>query len=319
MARIVKVGAAQLGPIQRGDSRESVVRRMVALLREAHGSGCDVVVFPELALTTFFPRWYIEDVAELHRYYERSMPNADTQPLFDLARTLGIGFYLGYAELAEEGAALVQYNTAILVDRTGAIVGKYRKIHVPGHFEHEPWRQFQHLEKRYFTPGKSFDVYQAFGGTVGMALCNDRRWAETYRVMALQGAEMVFIGYNTPVHNAPAPQHDDLSLFHNQLSVQAGAYQNGCWVASVAKGGVEEGVDSIAGSLLVAPSGEVVARCVTKGDEVVLGRADLDFCAVYKRTTFNFDLHRHPECYGLITQKKGETLAADGTPWSASH
>ena len=63
----------------------------------------------------------------------------------------------------------------------------------------------------------------------------------------------------------------------------------------------------------------MVARCVTKGDEVVLGRADLDFCAVYKRTTFNFDLHRHPECYGLITQKKGETLAADGTPWSASH
>ncbi len=133
--------------------------------------------------------------------------------------------------------------------------------------------------------------------------------------MALQGAEMIFIGYNTPVHNAPAPQHDDLSLFHNQLAVQAGAYQNGCWVASVAKGGVEEGVDSIAGSLLVAPSGEVVARCTTKDDEVVLGRCDLDFCAIYKRTTFNFDLHRHPECYGLIVQKKGETLAADGSPW----
>jgi predicted amidohydrolase len=136
--------------------------------------------------------------------------------------------------------------------------------------------------------------------------------------MALQGAEMIFIGYNTPVHNAPAPQHDDLSLFHNQLAVQAGAYQNGCWVASVAKGGVEEGVDSIAGSLLVAPSGEVVARCTTKDDEVVLGRADLDFCAVYKRTTFDFDLHRHPECYGLVTARKGEKLAADGSPWTTA-
>lgn len=319
MTRIVNVALGQLGPVQKADSRASVVRRLCAMMREAHSLGADVIVYPELALTTFFPRWYIEDVAELHRYYERSMPNADTQPLFDLARALGIGFYLGYAELAEEGGRLMQYNTAILVDKAGAIVGKYRKIHVPGHFEHEPWRKFQHLEKRYFTPGPSFDVYQAFGGTVGMALCNDRRWAESYRVMALQGAEMIFIGYNTPVHNAPAPQHDDLSLFHNQLAVQAGAYQNGCWVASVAKGGVEEGVDSIAGSLLVAPSGEVVARCTTKDDEVVLGRADLDFCAVYKRTTFNFDLHRHPECYGLITQKKGETLAADGTPWSSSH
>ncbi|MBD7960251.1 N-carbamoyl-D-amino-acid hydrolase [Comamonas avium] len=317
MSRIVNVALGQLGPVQKIDSRASVVQRLCQMMREAKSLGADVIVYPELALTTFFPRWYIQDLTELHSYYERAMPSRETQPLFDLARELGIGFYLGYAELAQEGEQLMQYNTAILVDKSATIIGKYRKIHVPGHFEHEPWRKFQHLEKRYFTPGQSFGVYQGFGGTMGMALCNDRRWAESYRVMALQGAEMIFIGYNTPVHNAPAPQHDDLSLFHNQLSVQAGAYQNGCWVASVAKGGLEEGVDSIAGSLLVAPSGEVVARCTTKDDEVVLGRADLDFCAVYKRTTFNFDLHRHPECYGLIVQKKGELLAADGQPWTS--
>lgn len=317
MSRIVNVALGQLGPVQKIDSRASVVQRLCQMMREAKSLGADVIVYPELALTTFFPRWYIQDQTELHSYYERAMPSRETQPLFDLARELGIGFYLGYAELAQEGEQLMQYNTAILVDKSASIIGKYRKIHVPGHFEHEPWRKFQHLEKRYFTPGQSFGVYQGFGGTMGMALCNDRRWAESYRVMALQGAEMIFIGYNTPVHNAPAPQHDDLSLFHNQLSVQAGAYQNGCWVASVAKGGLEEGVDSIAGSLLVAPSGEVVARCTTKDDEVVLGRADLDFCAVYKRTTFNFDLHRHPECYGLIVQKKGELLAADGQPWTS--
>lgn len=316
MSRIVNVALGQLGPVQKIDSRASVVQRLCQMMREAKSLGADVIVYPELALTTFFPRWYIQDQAELHSYYERAMPSRETQPLFDLARELGIGFYLGYAELAQEGGQLMQYNSAILVDKSATIIGKYRKIHVPGHFEHEPWRKFQHLEKRYFTPGQSFGVYQGFGGIMGMALCNDRRWAESYRVMALQGAEMIFIGYNTPVHNAPAPQHDDLSLFHNQLSVQAGAYQNGCWVASVAKGGLEEGVDSIAGSLLVAPSGEVVARCITKDDEVVLGRADLDFCAVYKRTTFNFDLHRHPECYGLIVEKKGELLAADGQPWT---
>lgn len=316
MSRIVNVALGQLGPVQKIDSRASVVQRLCQMMREAKSLGADVIVYPELALTTFFPRWYIQDQAELHSYYERAMPSRETQPLFDLARELGIGFYLGYAELAQEGGQLMQYNSAILVDKSATIIGKYRKIHVPGHFEHEPWRKFQHLEKRYFTPGQSFGVYQGFGGIMGMALCNDRRWAESYRVMALQGAEMIFIGYNTPVHNAPAPQHDDLSLFHNQLSVQAGAYQNGCWVASVAKGGLEDGVDSIAGSLLVAPSGEVVARCITKDDEVVLGRADLDFCAVYKRTTFNFDLHRHPECYGLIVEKKGELLAADGQPWT---
>ncbi|HEY8904727.1 MAG TPA: N-carbamoyl-D-amino-acid hydrolase, partial [Rhodoferax sp.] len=63
-------------------------------------------------------------------------------------------------------------------------------------------------------------------------------------------------------------------------------------------------------------SGEVVARCLTKGDEMAIARCDLDFCAVYKRTTFNFDLHRQPQAYGLITQRKGATLAADGTPLS---
>ena len=314
MARFINVALGQLGPVQRSDSRAQVVARLCALMREAHALRADLIVYPELALTTFFPRWYIEDAAELDSYYETAMPNAATQPLFDLARELGIGFYLGYAELAQEGDERVRYNTAILVDKTATIVGKYHKVHVPGHAEYEPWRRFQHLEKRYFKPGDRFGVTSAFGGVFGMALCNDRRWPETYRVMGLQGVEMVLIGYNTPIHNAPAPAHDDLSLFHNRLSLQAGAYHNGCWVAGVAKAGLEEGVDSIGGSCLIAPSGEVVAACITKGDEVAIARCDLDFCAIYQKTTFNFDLHRQPQAYGLIVERKGTTLAADGSP-----
>ena len=315
MSRFVNVALGQLGPIQRSDTRPQVVARLCALMREAHAVGAHLIVYPELALTTFFPRWYMEDEQEINHFFESEMPGAATRPLFDLSRELGVGFYLGYAELATEQGRQVRYNTSILVDRQGQIIGKYRKVHLPGHHEHEPWRRFQHLEKRYFTPGDHFGVTQAFGGIVGMALCNDRRWPETYRVMGLQGVEMVLIGYNTPVHNAPAPQHDDLSLFHNQLSMQAGAYQNGTWVAGVAKAGVEEGVDSIGGSCIVAPSGEVVTRCITKDDEVAIARCDLDFCAIYKRTTFNFDLHRRPEAYGMIVERKGERLAADGSPW----
>lgn len=314
MSRIINVALGQLGCVSREDSRESVVKRLCEMMKEAHSVGATVIVYPELALTTFFPRWYIEDENELNSYFETEMPNKATLPLFELSKELGVGFYLGYAELAQENGELVRYNTSILVNQQGQIVGKYHKVHVPGHFEYEPWRKFQHLEKRYFKPGHEFGVTNAFGGIMGMAICNDRRWPETYRVMALQGAEMIFVGYNTPVHNAPAPQHDDLSLFHNQLSLQAGAYQNGCWVAGVAKGGLEEGVDSIGGSCLVAPSGEVVARCITKEDEVAIARCDLDFCDIYKKTTFNFDLHRHPEAYSLIVERKGTTLLADGSP-----
>lgn len=312
MPRFVNVATGQLGPVAKTETRREVVARLSALMRQAHRNGCDLIVYPELALTTFFPRWYIEDQAEIDRYFEREMPGPKTQPLFDLARELRVGFYLGYAELTAEDGILYRYNTSILVDKSGAIISKYRKVHLPGHAEHEPWRAFQHLEKRYFEPGSGFGVVDAFGGVVGMAICNDRRWSETYRVMGLQGVEMVLIGYNTPVHNPPAPEHDDLSLFHNQLVMQAGAYQNGTWVVGTAKAGVEEGVDQIGGSCIVAPSGEIVAACTTKGDEIALARCDLDLCNSYKRTTFNFDLHRQPHAYALIVERKGRYLMADG-------
>ena len=290
-----------------------MVARLSALMRQARECGCDLIVYPELALTTFFPRWFMEDQAEIDRFFEREMPGPETRPLFDLARELAIGFYLGYGELTSEDGAVHRYNSSILVDKDGAIVAKYRKVHLPGHAEHEPWRKFQHLEKRYFEPGDGFGVVEAFGGVMGMAICNDRRWSETYRVMGLQGVEMVMIGYNTPVHNPPAPEHDDLSLFHNQLVMQAGAYQNSTWVVGVAKAGIEEGVDQIGGSCIIAPSGEVVAACTTKGDEIALARCDLDLCNSYKRTTFNFDIHRQPHVYGMIVERKGRNLMADGT------
>jgi predicted amidohydrolase len=306
MTRIVTVGAAQLGPIARSDTRAQVVARMLALMQQAKAHGCELIVFPELALTTFFPRWYIEDPAELDAFFEREMPGPETRPLFEAAERLGLGFYLGYAELTQEDGRTRRFNTAITVDRRGRVVGKYRKIHLPGHAEHEPWRPFQHLEKRYFETGNlGFGVFRAFGGILGMAICNDRRWPETCRVMGLQGVEMVLIGYNTPVHNPVAPEHDALAHFHNELVMQAGAYQNGSWVVGVAKAGEEEGVMQMGNSIIVAPSGEIVAACSTLGDELALARCDLDLTLSYKNTTFNFAQHRQPQHYGLIVERKG--------------
>ena len=306
MSRIVTVGAAQVGPIARSETRAQVVTRLIALMRQAKDAGCDIVVYPELTLTTFFPRWYMEDQAEVDSFFEREMPSDETAPLFTMARELGIGFHLGYAELVQDGARTHRFNTAILVDKKGTIVGKYRKVHLPGHAEHEPYRQFQHLEKRYFEVGNlGFPVWRALGGIVGMCICNDRRWPETYRVMGLQGVEMIMLGYNTPLHNPPAPEHDALANYHNTLVMQSGAYQNGTWVVGVAKAGVEEGVMQIGQSQIIAPSGETVAMCSTLGDELAVARCDLDLTQSYKTTVFNFAKHRRPEAYGLIVERTG--------------
>ena len=306
MSRNLVVGAAQLGPIQRDHDRRSVVSRLTTLLREAAGRGCELVVFPELALTTFFPRWFVEDITEADHWYEREMPSAVTAPLFDEARRLGIGFCLGYAELTPDGH---RFNTQVLVERDGSTVAKYRKVHIPGHEHHEPDRPFQHAERYYFEPSnEGFGVWNAFGGRMGMMICNDRRWPETYRVMGLRGVEMILCGYNTPIHYVPDPSQDILQGFHNALVMQSGAYQNGTWVVGVAKAGVEEGVDSLGQSMIVAPSGQIVAQTLTTDDELIVASCDLDWCSRYKGTLFDFDRYRRPEVYGPITSQRGVVL-----------
>ncbi|MEQ8718294.1 MAG: N-carbamoyl-D-amino-acid hydrolase [Acidimicrobiales bacterium] len=303
MTRRVRVAAAQMGPIARADSRADVVERQLVMLRDAAERGCDLVVYPELALTTFFPRWWIDDQDEVDSFYETQMPGPETAVLFDEAARLGVGFCLGYAELTPDGH---RYNTYVLVGPDGVEVAKFHKVHIPGHSDDEPDRPFQHLERHYFESGpEGFGVWRAFGGLVGMALCNDRRWPETYRVMGLQGVELVLIGYNTPIHYAPDPTQNTLASFHNHLVMQSGAYQNGTWVVGVAKGGTEEGVESLAHSAIYAPSGQIVAQAVTEGDEVIVADCDLDMCAQYKKTLFDFDLYREPRHYRLITEQKG--------------
>lgn len=306
MARIIQAASAQMGPIAKSETRKDTVKRLIALMREAKGRGAELVVFTELALTTFFPRWLIEDETELDSYYESEMPGPDTQPLFDEAKKLGVGFYLGYAELVVEAGQKRRFNTAILVDRSGDVIGKYRKVHLPGHSEPQPNRSHQHLEKRYFEPGNlGFRVFRGFDGVMGMCICNDRRWPETYRVMGLQGVEMIMLGYNTPLDHTGYPEIDGLTSFHNHLSMQAGAYQNASWVIGTAKCGNEEGSKMVGQSVIVAPSGEIVAQALTQEDEIVTARCDLDFGNRYRETIFNFAKHREPEAYRLIVERKG--------------
>jgi predicted amidohydrolase len=297
------IAVAQLGPIHLTDSRASVVKRLIELLREAKSRGAKFVVFPELALTTFFPRYWMTEEEAVDRFFERSMPGPETQPLFDLAAEYGIGFYLGYAELTPDGR---RFNTAILTDEKANIVGRYRKIHLPGHSHHIETAPFQHLEKKFFEVGnEGFKVWDALGTRIGMCICNDRRWAETYRVMGLQSAEIVALGYNTPSWNIHWNEPPHLRMFHHLLSLQGNAYQNGIWVAAAAKCGKEDGFHMIGGSAIVAPTGEITAQAQSEEDELIFTNADLSIGETFREHVFNFAKHRRPEHYRLIVERTG--------------
>jgi N-carbamoyl-D-amino-acid hydrolase len=304
--RMIKVAAAQLGPIQRAEARQAVVARMLVLLQQAAAQGCDLIVYPELALTTFFPRWYFADRAEAEIWFEREMPSAATRRLFDEAKAAGVAMSFGYAELTPEGR---HFNTSILIDKAGTLVGKYRKIHLPGHAEFDPERTHQHLEKRYFEPGDlGFPVWRMAGGIFGMCICNDRRWPETYRVMGLQGVEMILLGFNTPsVNSQRSAEGPAQRMFHHRLSLQAGAYQNSTWVVAVAKAGSEDGHHLMGGTMIVDPNGEIVAEGRGEDDELVIHACDLEATAFGKATVFDFARHRRVEHYGRITAQTGAT------------
>ncbi len=308
MSRIIRVAAAQMGATQLADTRKQTLDRMIALLERAKAQGATLTVFPELAFTTFFPRWLLE-ADKIDQYFEAAMPNPSVQPLFDRARDLGVGFYVGYAERTPEGQ---RFNAALLVEPDGALLGRYRKVHLPGSVEPRTGARFQQLEKRYFAYGDlGFPAFRAGaawrGGVLGMMICNDRRWPEAWRVLGLQGVELVCLGYNSAAYdpNGGESEGAELRTFHSKLVVQANAYMNATWAVAVAKAGVEDGSGLIGGSCIAGPDGVIVAEAKTLGDEILVADCDLDLCRQGKDKMFNFAQHRRPQQYGLIVETTG--------------
>ena len=322
MARRLTVAAAQLGPIQKAEGRDVAIGRMVRLMERAHQRGVEVVVFPELALTTFFPRWYEEELASADNWYETALPSNETAPLFEAARRYNIAFHLGYAEKTPEGR---RFNTAVFVHPSGEIVLKYRKVHLPGHAEYDPRRKVQHLEKRYFEVGDlGFPVVRApVGGAgpvnLGMLICNDRRWPEAWRVLGLQSVELVMLGYNTPSLNQDNRGFEahHLRVLHSHLSIQAGCYQNATFAVATAKAGVEDGHELFGHSIIVNPQGEIMAQATSWDDELITADCDLEMCRLGRETIFNFAAHRRVEAYGRITAQTAAEAPAEWQPRGA--
>lgn len=229
--RLITVAAAQLGPVKSlTTARFETLDRMIRLLEEAADKNVKLVVFPELAFTTFFPGYILNDPAELEKFFEPASPSdpyaiiqsPNAKPLIDKANDLGIDVSFGYAERwTGEDGKVTDYNTALYYSASQRqCIAKYRKVHLPGRYEADTRPNVtQQLEKRYFTPGdlgfQAFRVPGLVEGTlkaehvaslpeasktngtgdpiVGMLICNDRRWAEGWRCYGLQGIELLLV------------------------------------------------------------------------------------------------------------------------------
>jgi len=285
MPRYVKVAAAQMGPNQDGTPREAIVERMQALLDAAARDGIELIVYPEMALTTYFPKKIRQD---FDQFFETEVPPKALEPLLRRAAEARVAVHVGFCEKADGE----YFNTALLTDRDGRLCGTFRKIHLPGTKSPDGFAQVH--EPYYFAHGDTgYRVFDAVGAKVGIAICQDRRYPESYRALALQGAEIILIGYNTPI--------SPLALDLNELCMRAGAYANLSFVVGVAKAGVEDGVELIAGSCIIDPQGQVLARAATNRDELVVARIDLDQMTPLRKR-WNFLGRRQPQHYDLLLQ-----------------
>ena len=292
MARYVKVAAAQLGPNNEGTPVEAIVDRMLRLMREAIAERAEIVAYPEMALSPYFPKRIRDDVDQ---FFSREVPPPALAPVIDAARNAGIVWQVGFCE--RDGDR--RFNSAVLFDERGAVCGRYRKTHLPGTNRAGAGGTARVHEPYYFDPGDTgFRVFETKHARIGIAICQDRRYGETYRCLGLGGAEIMLIGYNTPA--------EPRALALNDLVMCAGAYENHMFVAGAAKAGVEDGLELIGGSCIISPLGEVLARAATTGDELVAARIDLDQARA-ARERWNFFARRHPEHYAAITAPIADT------------
>lgn len=287
MSRMVKVAAAQLGP---SGSKSENAERMRTLLDRAAAGGAQVVAFPELSLTPYFP---IRNERGYEQYFE-PLDNPYLTAVREHAGRLGVATVIPFAE--RDGIQL--FNSAAICDAQGRVVGRYRKVHIPGAFP-LPGQGALVFEKLYFTPGDlGYPVWDLGFATVGVQICYERNFPEGYRILAMRGAEIIFTPTNLMRIGA---------VWHSgtwELMLQARAYENGCFIVGINKAGREWDLDYVGDSLVARPTdGAVVARSEAAADDVLVVEIDLDDVAEARRR-LPFMRDRQPLTYGPLAQSE---------------
>lgn len=271
----------RLALVQRAveDDRRAAHQGALAAVREAAVGGAQVVCLPELYDLPYFPR---QVAVEAWRLAE-PQPSARVRELGRLAAELGIVLV---APVFEEAAPGVLFNTAIVYDADGSLLGRYRKNHIPdGPGYHE---------KYYFTPGDTgYPVWATAFGRIGVGVCWDSWFPETARLLALGGADLLL--FPTAIGSEPdRPRYSSEDAWRTVM--RGHAIANGVFVGAPNRVGVEGPMTYYGGTFVCDPFGEVIA-CAGKGPEIVF--ADLDFGRNRElRELLQFYRDRRAETYG---------------------
>jgi N-carbamoylputrescine amidase len=272
---------------------EANLRKTIELAERAAQQGAQIICTQELFRSQYFCQ------KEDHEYFKLAepIPGPSTAAFQKIAREYNVVIV---ASLFEKRASGLYHNTAVIIDAGGALLGIYRKMHIPD----DPL----YYEKFYFTPGDTgFRAWDTKYGKIGVLVCWDQWYPEGARLTALQGAEILF--YPTAIGWHPSEKAEYGANQHGAWETiqRSHAVANGCYVASINRVGVEkpaggDGIEFWGQSFVAGTSGQILSKASVDKEEVLLVPIELDKVDV-TRTHWPFFRDRRVDAYNDITKR----------------
>jgi len=274
--RKVKIACVQMDVVY--GNLKSTLSKVCEWIDKATAERADVVLFPELILSAGYA------LGERFRDVAESVPGPTVDTVAKKAAENKVNVIVGLAERSTSGTL---YDSAVLIDRLGRILGNYRKSHT-----YPPTESI-------FTRGEELPVYQTDFGTVGLLICYDLEFPETARILALQGAEIIFhLVADWPEGVPGLPER----VF--ELSFRARALENRIVVAVCNRVGYDPDLKShfYGLSRIIGTQGEILASA-DQAEKMFLAEVDLEQ-ARQDRETYNYFHNRRPDLYKVLLEQK---------------
>ena len=267
----MKIALAQMSM---SSDMEANYEKTIKFIKEASEKKADIIAFPEIQLTPFFPQYESMDVSD----YVITLEHPYVKGICDACREHSIfaspNFYI------EECGK--RYDMSLLIDDEGNIIGKQKMVHIA--------QCVQFYEQSYYTPSEEgFSVFDTKLGKIGVVVCFDRHYPESIRTEALKGAELILV----PTANTMAEPSD---LFQWEIRVQA--FQNSVNIAMCNRVG-KEGEMEFSGESVVSDYNGKIIGIAGNTEELLISEIDLP-CATKVREAKPYTSLRRLELYDCL-------------------